>query len=1287
MEQSQQLSSAQTAPVVSVSFPYPVTTYDGIESGTTNVLAQVCDRVRALCEEIGSAHGCHITFATPESILNRQQGPCEINLSVNIMGPFASVLAARAVMLKRIPTQTMITVKASRKIILNDNDEMKITVKRKLDNIMHSSRTQITCVGQNYETVKPPPGLSSESMDVEIVGHWEDVEMARMQTLVLLDEMAGLHCEPVEIQAKLHPLIAGRKRCILETVMHDTVTNVYLPTPFIAETGAHEVTKQVLAYSHTIWITGQLAGVAAAKERLLHMAAQRASMLMTKHITSLPRKLDWMLVNRKDHLRKVMQDNATHIGIPTLGSNVNTLTISGDDRVYLERTCRALMHMVCDFYVAGLQLSAPPIPQATIAAACKSTTITHFIAALGRICQSSRAEVVVQKNFVEIYGLEAAVKSAYQHVADLDFIKGAIRDTKFQLELALEHREFINGKKNGKINKIIKASGCKITFQENYNEYNMLIDVYNAYPTKAVEGLALLEDELPAEISFYVPEAFHKRIIGVGGKNIQRIMKKYAVYVKFSNAEEFAQLGGYFENMDNVIARTPAKNSANLDNLRVSIMELTSVGEKNRVTMSVIIPRQLHRVVVGPRGSHLQDIIKVAKVEINFPEKETGLDEVTIAGPEPQVQIARQRLQELVPEIYEFSIPGSPAAFYAVRSTDLQQLVMRLSQELAMDLYVYMPPTEEPGPSECSFLLHYHRNNGGALDQAKSLILEFLTIKQVPLQRQSGMPRAGSYANLQPQRSYDSFQHFPSKLIASVTTGDSPAPAMAFSSFFPEGIAGLAGTSGTKSITAVSSGIGGSKFAHSTPNLRQLFEDVSYARGGTDQHMKRSRSDINDEMLPTTNLLAATLAATSLGPSQYPSVAPQDRWAAAGGTPFSRRGDFRPEPIDTTSDLEDPSKDPELLKGFAGMLSPVDAPERPDPPLRVPSDKFCGLKLSRSMGMLDEKSKKREPGVRAPSNLAGEASGVSDPEDPSHAPAFTPALIAQLFEMEARIPKDFLQIRVLLESLDLENYVSIFIEQEIDFPTLLLLQDADLKEIGVKAFGSRKKILNAIKECKEHGGTQKQGAQSSPPHQHHQRNPHPSPAASPLRRSDLPTRDSHSARGSVPSAYTASPIMQRSSVGNKGGSQSPSSTRHSQQGGYPGSSTSSLGGQRKGFASHYVYSSGPELAAMFQSHSTTTFTSLSHPTTSTTSPTTNTLLQSGPGKNTPPLDSSLESSTKDGTVIITRQQPIHIPALDQKLARDIPSVASVAVGTQSENATRPRAAPNGVDFFAKFEFM
>lgn len=50
------------------------------------------------------------------------------------------------------------------------------------------------------------------------------------------------------------------------------------------------------------------------------------------------------------------------------------------------------------------------------------------------------------------------------------------------------------------------------------------------------QGLTLVEQEMPASISFHVPDQYHKRIIGIGGQHIQRIMKKHSVFVKFSNA-------------------------------------------------------------------------------------------------------------------------------------------------------------------------------------------------------------------------------------------------------------------------------------------------------------------------------------------------------------------------------------------------------------------------------------------------------------------------------------------------------------------------------------------------------------------------------------------------------------------------------------------------------------------------------------------------------------------------------------------------------------------------------
>lgn len=55
----------------------------------------------------------------------------------------------------------------------------------------------------------------------------------------------------------------------------------------------------------------------------------------------------------------------------------------------------------------------------------------------------------------------------------------------------------------------------------------------------------------------------------------------------------------------------------------------------------------------------------------------------------------------------------------------------------------------------------------------------------------------------------------------------------------------------------------------------------------------------------------------------------------------------------------------------------------------------------------------------------------------------------------------------LFAKLGLQNYSAAFIEQEVDLSTFLTLSDDDLKELGVKTFGARRKMLLAIQSLTE----------------------------------------------------------------------------------------------------------------------------------------------------------------------------------------------------------------------------
>lgn len=212
---------------------------------------------------------------------------------------------------------------------------------------------------------------------------------------------------------------------------------------------------------------------------------------------------------------------------------------------------------------------------------------------LSDICTNSGADLSFEKSTFSINGSDDAVKAAMMVIYQIPFVKRTPYQMRVKIELANEHKEFVSGKKNGKINKIMGQSksspqhflriplfthtsgNVQIIF-DGFNEYNFYIDVCGTQYEATKNGLDLVEQEMPASISFHVPDQYHKRIIGIGGQHIQRIMKKYSVFVKFSNAMDRGGIAKEDDDIkiDNVICRTPARNAQSLDLVKQEIMDM-----------------------------------------------------------------------------------------------------------------------------------------------------------------------------------------------------------------------------------------------------------------------------------------------------------------------------------------------------------------------------------------------------------------------------------------------------------------------------------------------------------------------------------------------------------------------------------------------------------------------------------------------------------------------------------------------------------------------------------------
>ena len=290
---------------------------------------------------------------------------------------------------------------------------LKLDVRRRLDEIASLTYAHIAVVNSplSLSSRTPPDGISTSAgwtgletervCELVVTGQGDATELARVRLLVMLDELvrlplfplfplphiqqSGLHAEPCEIDQKLHAIIAGRKRHVLQSIQEETATNIYYPSPLQGLVGPDLVSPsvgtngsvqpgQIQGSQHqqahnpnVIWITGEFFGVQRARDMLFQLSVNKARFAFRKFVNFanfrcvqsksvisrdtviVPRKLDWMVLDRADDLKSIMSDNATFIQFPPIGSSTSLITVYGDHRVNVQRTIRGIMQLVCIF--------------------------------------------------------------------------------------------------------------------------------------------------------------------------------------------------------------------------------------------------------------------------------------------------------------------------------------------------------------------------------------------------------------------------------------------------------------------------------------------------------------------------------------------------------------------------------------------------------------------------------------------------------------------------------------------------------------------------------------------------------------------------------------------------------------------------------------------------------------------------------------------------------------------------------------------------------------------------
>ena len=196
---------------------------------------------------------------------------------------------------------------------------------------------------------------------VAIYGDLESSEHAKTRVLIMIDQIVSLdakvgelhkltrkqlkrHVDAIKLDSTMHTLVCGRTRKNIKLIEAATGTAIYFPPPF----------PQIFGYippganrrsEDEVYITGETPEqIARAKQKLRELVM--GVKIFVKDVVVSSSKIDNILLDRLDKVRKVMEMNGSYVLFPQLGSQRGLVRIQGTEVLHVERTVREIMALV-----------------------------------------------------------------------------------------------------------------------------------------------------------------------------------------------------------------------------------------------------------------------------------------------------------------------------------------------------------------------------------------------------------------------------------------------------------------------------------------------------------------------------------------------------------------------------------------------------------------------------------------------------------------------------------------------------------------------------------------------------------------------------------------------------------------------------------------------------------------------------------------------------------------------------------------------------------------------------
>lgn len=477
---------------------------------------------------------------------------------------------------------------------------------------------------------------------IYLIGESKNIINAEVSLRVIFDDLNNLYVDSLSLPLSIIPLVGGLNFSNFKSIAKQTGVNLYLPNLQNSESS-----------NPLIYITGLEAQVQLAIKLLLNIKNNKNFKIFYKSIEILKFKKNLLILNKLQELSSICYKYGIYIKLPLLTDSSSIIEFQGLNPELIEFAINDLIELTNDMILTNIQLSKK----------IDLNLLPKIQFNLTEISLNSDSNIIlnIETNSIQTIGFKSNLLNFIKNfeLGILPLFKDDSILIKTELELNLNFHEFLSGKKNGKIIKILNSSnGCsKIQFKP-FNDYVFTVELFSNSVNDFISSLDNLKMEFPSEFKFFIPESFHRQIIGTGGSLIQSIMRKYNVFVKFTNQLDInssIQFGNLIR-FDNVIIRCPSKNSSNIPLVQ---QELNSLLSSNEILNTYVKISKNHYKLFNFAKIH--EIEKNNQVFIRFPTNEfnESFHIVEILGLDKNSINASKSLINELSNCYEFKISFS----------------------------------------------------------------------------------------------------------------------------------------------------------------------------------------------------------------------------------------------------------------------------------------------------------------------------------------------------------------------------------------------------------------------------------------------------------------------------------------------------------------------------------------------------------------------------------------------------------------------------------------------------